>query len=128
MVAWFIGAWKFLLPFITKFSLSKFLTGILTLVSAIWAMSRDAIIRIWRLWVQPYIDMIIAFIFVSCLEKIPGIGKKIRRFRIIFKWKTKWIWRKREEIIYKKIERPIKKAGQKLEEKIIKQQKGDDEN
>ena len=84
------GVGKVFYFFFSKLSLSKFLTGILTGIAWVFGKFSSFFYELWRLYIRPFFDIVISFIVISLIERIPIFGKWMRKVRVVLKWK----WRK----------------------------------
>ena len=86
VLLWIVGILEAIMLLLHSFSLAKFLTVILKLISMAFLFFQN----LWRTWIQPYIDYIIITLLLGYLEKIPVFGRFLRRCRIVIRW----YWRK----------------------------------
>lgn len=114
IVLWFFGVVEAITLLLKSFSLAKFLTLILKLMMMMFVFFHN----IWRSWIQPYLDFILITILLTYIEKIPLLGRGIRRIRITIRWKWRKIKAKKERILNQHIDANINKVGEKIHQHV----------
>lgn len=113
---WIVGILDAIMLLLQSFSLAKFLTVILKLISLSFLFFQN----LWRTWIQPYIDYIIITLLLGYLEKIPVVGRILRRTRIVIRWYWRRIRYGRAKIIDNHIDRNVNLLGERIHQHVNK--------
>lgn len=110
VLLWIVGILDALMLLLHSFSLAKFLTVILKLISLTFLFFQN----LWRTWIQPYIDYIIITLLLGYLEKIPVVGRLLRRIRITIRWHWRKLRSKRSKIIDQHVDRNVHRFSERI--------------
>ncbi len=119
LALWLIGIIDAVLLLMQSFSLAKFLTMILKLIAVLLLFFQG----IWRTWVQPYLDFIVAALIIGFIERIPFIGTVLRRMRILLKWHWRKVKVKKRKVVEEHIAVNVTKVGEKIHAHVNEQKK-----
>lgn len=116
LLLWIVGILEAIMMLLHSFSLAKFLTVILKLITMTFLFFQN----LWRTWVQPYIDYILITILLSYLERIPVVGRFLRRVRILIRWNWRKLRSKRAKIIDHHVDRNVHLFGERIHQHVNK--------
>lgn len=111
---WLVGIGEAVTLLLKSFSLAKFLTLILKIITLTFVFFHN----IWRSWIQPYLDFILITILLTYIEKIPFLGRGVRRLRITFRWKWRKIKARKDRILNQHIDENINKVSEKIHQHV----------